>query len=199
MALAFALEPAGAVGVAIVSSVSFAVMFFYHVPFEVLGGGRTPGKRLSGLRVVLAGGRPIGLVASALRNILRVIDVLPGVYLVGMLSIFITAKNQRIGDLAAGSLVVRDRHGGRRGEAVPAILGVDPGPAANWDVSGIGPEEVVAVRTFLERREQLDPRPRRALGADLAARLRPRVRGVAPDVHDEVFLELLVAAKSARR
>ncbi len=66
-------------------------------------------------------------------------------------------------------------------------------------MSGIGPDEVVAVRTYLERRDQLDPGPRRALGSDLAGRLRPRVRGVAPDVPDESFLELLVAAKSARR
>jgi hypothetical protein len=74
-----------------------------------------------------------------------------------------------------------------------------PGAAAGWDVSGVGQDDVAAVRTFLERREQLDRTPRRALAADLAGRLRPLVRGAPGDVADEPFLELLVAAKAARR
>ena len=83
--------------------------------FEVLGGGRTPGKRWTGLRVVRSGGRRSRFTRSAMRNILRLIDILPGFYGVGMAVIFVTPHNQRLGDLAAGTLVVRDRHGDRRG------------------------------------------------------------------------------------
>ena len=119
IALAVILQPAGSAGAAIFSSAVFALIFFYDVLFEVLGGGRTLGKRWTGLRVVRSGGRPITLTRSALRNILRLIDILPGFYAVGMTVIFITPRNQRIGDLAAGTHVVRDRHGDRRGGEAP--------------------------------------------------------------------------------
>jgi uncharacterized RDD family membrane protein YckC len=78
ISLLLILRPAGDAGAAIYTSASFALIFFYDVLFEVLGGGRTIGKRWAGLRVVRAGGRPITLARSALRNILRLIDILPG-------------------------------------------------------------------------------------------------------------------------
>ena len=103
-ALGLLLRPAGDTGVAVFTTLSFALIFFYDVLFEVLGRGRTPGKRASGLRVVAPGGRPITFARSAVRNLLRLIDILPGFYAVGMTVIFITTKNQRIGDLAAGAM-----------------------------------------------------------------------------------------------
>jgi uncharacterized RDD family membrane protein YckC len=112
-ALGLLLRPAGDAGFAVFTSVSFALIFFYDVLFEVLGGGRTPGKRASGLRVTGPGGRPVSFARSAVRNLLRLIDILPGFYAVGMTVIFITSRNQRIGDLAAGTYVVRDPHGDR--------------------------------------------------------------------------------------
>jgi uncharacterized RDD family membrane protein YckC len=90
-ALAIVLDQFGAGGAALLSSLTFALIFFYDVLFEVLGRGRTPGKRVTGLRVVRSGGRPITLVRSALRNILRLIDILPGLYAVGMTAIFASA------------------------------------------------------------------------------------------------------------
>jgi len=197
VALAVVLGEIGDVGRAILASAFFAVIFFYDVLFEVLGGGRTPGKRATGLRVVRSGGRPITFVRSALRNILRIIDILPGFYAIGMIVIFITRRNQRIGDLAAGTLVVRDRHGDRpRGQAIEAF-DIDPGPAANWDVSAVSSDDVATVRAFLERREKLDARARADIATELANRLRPRVGG-AGEHANERFLELLVAAKARR-
>ena len=87
----------------------FVVIFGYDILFEVLSSGRTPGKRLNGLRVVRVGGFPIGFLASAIRNTLRLIDFLPSAYLVGCVAILVTEHNQRLGDLAAGTLVVRER------------------------------------------------------------------------------------------
>jgi uncharacterized RDD family membrane protein YckC len=197
--LALVLQPAGDAGYAVFTSLFFGVIFFYDVLFEVLGGGRTPGKRLTGLRVVRSGGRPITLVRSALRNVLRIVDILPALYAIGMTSIFVTRRNQRLGDLAAGTHVVRDRHGDRAHRGPPAFLEEqDLGPAAGWDVSAISGEDVATVRSFLERREQLAGDSRNALAADLAGRLRPRVGGSHERLGDERFLELLVAAKAAR-
>jgi uncharacterized RDD family membrane protein YckC len=198
VSLGLITRPAGDAGAAIFSSAAFAMIFFYDVLFEVLGRGRTPGKRWTGLRVVREGGRPITLARSALRNILRLIDIMPGFYAVGMTTIFITSRNQRIGDLAAGTHVVRYRHGDKRRRRESGLLDIDPGPAVSWDVAAVSQDDVAAVRAFLERRYQLRAEHRVAIAGELASRLRPRVGGAPPDVGDESFLELLVAAKAAR-
>jgi uncharacterized RDD family membrane protein YckC len=198
VALWLIVQPAGAAGAAVLSTVSFAIIFFYDVLFEVLGRGRTPGKRWTGLRVVRAGGRPITLARSSTRNILRLIDILPGFYAIGMTSIFISSQNQRLGDIAAGSHVVRIRHGDQRLPYQSALTEIDPGPAATWDVSAVSQDDVAAVRAFLERRFELRAQNRVEIASELAARLRPRVGGVPPNFGDEVFLELLVATKAAR-
>lgn len=198
IALAVLLQPAGDAGFAVFTSVVFALIFFYDVLFEVLGRGKTPGKRLSGLRVVGPGGRPIALVRSAVRNILRIIDILPGFYGVGMTVVFVTPRNQRVGDLVAGTHVVRDRHGGREARPPAAPPRIDTGPAATWDVSAISADDVATVRAFLERRHALQRQPRNELAGQIAARLRPRVGGVSPAIGDETFLELLAAVKAER-
>jgi uncharacterized RDD family membrane protein YckC len=197
VAMALILRPAGGAGAAIFTSASFLMIFFYDVLFEVLGGGRTPGKRVNGLRVVRSGGRPITFSRSALRNILRLVDILPGMYAVGMTVIFISPRNQRVGDLAAGTYVIRDRIGDPpRPNRMYARPVVDTTPAETWDVTAISAEDVATVRTFLERRFDLRDESRRAIGGQLASRLRPRVGGVPSDVSDEKFLELLEALKS---
>ena len=86
----------------------FALLFVYPVAFELASRGRTPGKRWSSLRVVCDDGSPVTFRASALRNLVRLVDLLPGLYLVGAIAIFATRTNQRLGDLAAGTLVVRE-------------------------------------------------------------------------------------------
>ena len=197
-ALATLLRPAGDTGVAVFTSIAFALIFFYDVLFEVLGGGKTPGKRASGLRVVGPSGRPIALVRSAVRNLLRLIDILPGFYLVGMVVIFVTQRNQRIGDLVGGTYVVRDRLGGRDQELPSAVSPLDITAAATWDVSAVSADDVATVRAFLERRSALRDDARRSLARDLSARLRPRVGGASATTGDEHFLELLVAAKAKR-
>ncbi len=114
LAAAFALgvigdDDEGGVGVAVYSIVFFLVFFDYDVLFEVRSRGRTLGKRWTGLRVVRTGGRPVTFVPSSVRNVMRLVDILPAFYAIGMLSIFVTARNQRLGDLAAGTLVLRER------------------------------------------------------------------------------------------
>jgi uncharacterized RDD family membrane protein YckC len=200
VAMALILRPESGAGAAIFTSAAFAMIFFYDVLFEVLGGGRTPGKRVNGLRVVRSGGRPITFSRSALRNILRLIDILPGMYAVGMTVMFISSRNQRVGDLAAGTYVVRDRLGDPpRRIHESGLMDIDTTPAQTWDVTAISAGDVATVRAFLERRFQLRAENRVAIAGELASRLRPRVGGAPPNVADEHFLELLVAVKSPSR
>jgi uncharacterized RDD family membrane protein YckC len=81
----------------------------YFTLFEAFWDGRTPGKRLAKIRVIQRSGRGIGLFESMIRNLLRIVDQFPGVYMVGAVSIFLTRDHQRLGDLAAGTLVVHER------------------------------------------------------------------------------------------
>jgi uncharacterized RDD family membrane protein YckC len=191
----------GALAVAVLTLFGFAIFFAYDLLFEVRFGGRTPGKRLTGLRVVRTGGRPVGFVTSAIRNLLRVVDVLPGFYGVAMAVMFASKRNQRLGDLAAGTVVVRERKGGRTGKRDGPDHGAsEPGPrldTAGWDVSAVSAQDIATVRRFLERRGALADDARGRLADELAGRLRPLVAG-APDVAAERFLEALSAAKASR-
>jgi uncharacterized RDD family membrane protein YckC len=185
--------------VALLIITSFLVFWGYDVAFETLASGRTPGKRAAGLRVVRLGGEPVGFLASAVRNLLRLVDMQPGfLYAVGAATILFSRRNQRLGDLAAGTLVVRERR-----VPLPAARPAVPDFAtadryAAWDVSGVTAFELVTVRRFLERRWQLDPGARGRLGWELAERLRPKVAGAPPNLHPEQFLEALAEAKAAR-
>jgi uncharacterized RDD family membrane protein YckC len=95
--------------VAIVLMTLFLLNWGYFTLFEAFWNGRTPGKRIARIRVIQHSGRPIGLFESMARNLIRFVDQFPGFYVVGMIAMFITNRHQRLGDLAAGTLVVRDR------------------------------------------------------------------------------------------
>ena len=184
---------------ALVALAVFALLFAYPVAFELGAAGRTPGKRWSNLRVVCDDGSPVTFRSSALRNVLRLVDILPGLYFVGAITIFATGKNQRLGDLAAGTLVVREpRVAAAEERPAVAIETVEPGELPAWDVSGLRDAELAALRRFLERRSALDPVPRDLLARDLAERLRPSVGGVGGELAPERFLELIAALRRIR-
>jgi uncharacterized RDD family membrane protein YckC len=177
---------------------SFAVITFYDVFFEVFQSGRTPGKRLNGLRVVRASGHPVTFLTSAVRNILRPIDFLPSAYLLGAIVILVNRKNQRIGDMIADTLVVRERVDAGRQVSFDAPLPSAPVTAGAWDTSRVSPEEIAAVRQFLERRSEIELGSRNEIARTLAERLRPKVTGAPADLRGEQFLAALLAAKSGR-
>jgi uncharacterized RDD family membrane protein YckC len=179
--------------------INFVIFAAYDVCFEVLASGRTPGKRMNGLRVVLTDGSPVRFLSSAIRNLMRLVDFLPTFYLVGIAAILSTGKNQRLGDLAAGTLVVREVGGESSRRWRPAARPAAPaGSWAAWDVSGVTADELLAVRRFLDRREELTDAARVQLADELSRALRPKVAGILPGVQPETFLEHLAAAKSAR-
>jgi uncharacterized RDD family membrane protein YckC len=177
---------------------AFVVFFVYDVAFELLMAGQTPGKRAAGVRVVGLRGQAIGFRESAVRNVVRVVDLLL-LYLPAVLSILTTSRNQRLGDLAAGTIVVRESFGGRR-KADPsyAPLTVPAEAVATWDVSAITSDEVLLVRRFLDRRLELPWHVRSYLAHQLVGRVAPRITGVPDNVHPEYVLEGLVVAKHAR-
>jgi len=181
--------------------VAFAVTVGYDILFEVLAGGHTPAKRWSGLRVVQAVWRPETLAVSAVRNLIRILDGPATGYALGTIAILATRRNQRIGDLAAGTVVVRER------VLAPSSMAAAPGSATGpdlaltdraWDVSGVTADELMAVRTFLARRCELEGRARNRLALQLANGLRERVPGSSPALSAERFLEQLAGTKDRR-
>ncbi|MEK7327557.1 MAG: RDD family protein, partial [Chloroflexota bacterium] len=95
--------------VAIFGLISFAFFWGYYILFEMLWNGQSPGKRWVGLRVIRTDGTPITLTESIIRNLVRLVDFLPAYYGVGVVTMFINEQSRRLGDLAAGTLVVHDR------------------------------------------------------------------------------------------
>ncbi len=175
----------------------FLVIFAYDVPFEVLNRGRTIGKIATGIRVVDEVGGPVHFFTSAIRTILRIVDFLPIFYIAGVVSIVATENDQRLGDLAAGTIVVRDRFPGiAAAVGAPATVPVEA--VATWDVSAIGPDDIATIHQFLDRRLAL-PLPVRAhFAGQLAARIAPLVAGAPYAAHPEYLLEGVVVAKQAR-
>src|SRR4051794_3983715 len=196
IAILAALAIGGDVAATIVSVTAIlAINVVYFTVFEVFGGGRTVGKRATGLRVVSDGGGQVGLRASLIRNIIRLLEFAFLFYTPAVISVLATKNNQRLGDLAAGTLVVRDTKL-QSVVAAPQTVPVSPERYTHWDVTGVGEQEAGAVRSFLERRNQLRPGARRALAEQLAERLRPQVAGAQRGLGDEAFLEHLAAAKA---
>jgi uncharacterized RDD family membrane protein YckC len=189
--LAYVLGGSGVARLVLVVG-AFLALFVYDVAFEVWGGGQTPGKRWNGLRVVMDDGRPIRFAASAVRNLLRLIDVWLTFGVVGMVSILVTGRDQRLGDMAASTLVIREPKAKPQKEAHYVAL------APGIDVTAVSPAELGAVRDFLSRRDELVPAARARVAAELAQRLVPNVGGLPPgSLSPEQILETIVAAKDA--
>lgn len=197
----------GAIGAAWFAVIGFLILLGYPIVAEASFGGQTVGKRALGIHVAMDDGSPVTFLAAATRGIVRVVDLLPGVGLVGAISILASSRSQRLGDLVAGTLVVHDtsarsrrREHERRGSvdlglSIPPVLSPEQ---AGWDVSGVAPEDLVAARSFLTRRQQLDPHHRAELADRLARQLLPKVAGVPFDGGPEAFLERVVAARIDR-
>jgi len=173
---------------------AFVIWLLYPIFFELLARGRTPGKRWTHLRVVRDDGSPVDLPASAIRNLMRLLDGPLILYLPTLIGIAVTARNQRPGDLAAGTLVIRERPPSTVATPAEEV----PDDLAAWDVSAITAEELSVVRRFLERRHDLDRSARDQLALRLSQGLRTKVAGAPADLDSEEFLEELALIKASR-
>ncbi len=190
-------ETSDAVSIILVTLIVFAIFWGYNVAFETFNSGRTPGKMALGLRVVGEHGEPETFSASAVRNLLRIVDELMTVFLAGTIAIIASRDNQRLGDMAAGTLVVKERTATAKTFAPAATFAsLEKLEAArHWDLSALTTEDNLAVRRFLERRFAIDPQSRAVLAAQIAAHLRPKVAGSEQVGIDEHFLELVASVQ----
>jgi uncharacterized RDD family membrane protein YckC len=195
----------------VVSVLVFFVLFGYFIILESLTGGRTLGKLAAGLRAVRVDGQPIGFRRSVVRTILRLIDVYLTFGMVGLGFILGTPRNQRLGDLAAGTVVIRERKASAMrpstvaARGVPAATGqpvpvlsvyAEPLDARGWDVTAVTSDEAILAERFLRSRFGYTPAARTRLAAKLANQLGPKVAGAPDGLPAERLLEGVVAAKT---
>ena len=158
--------------IALMILILFLLFAGYFILFEWLWDGQTPGKRLLKLRVIREDGRPITLWEAIARNLLRVFDAIPGfllpIYSVGLIVIFLSNRDQRVGDIFAGTVVIRERtdeaptfaetFSNRIADA--AFRRVQKRTEFNVNVTVLSAEEVEVIESFLRRRWDLTDRQR---------------------------------------
>jgi uncharacterized RDD family membrane protein YckC len=185
--------------VAVFLVVQFILESTYFVIAEMISGGRSLGKALVGLRVVRDGGLPISLRESLVRNLLRMVDVLPTNYAVGLVTMMVSADGKRLGDLAAGTIVIRlDRPA-----PAPALLEADTdGGEFRFDhvqIARLGVNERALLRQTLRRLQTLPPEQAAAILEQAVEVLRARI-GYEPvaAAEREQFLRALLHAVRGR-
>lgn len=173
----------------------FLLYYGYFALFEILWNGQTPGKRLAGLRVIQDSGRPVGTYQAVLRNVVRILDQIPVVYGIGIISVLLSERNKRLGDLVAGTVVV---HENPLEIAAMSWNSADAAPAGGgprFAVTRLTPDEIQLLEAFLVRRSQLTAEIRAFMARQIAARLATRleVQPAERPPSDEVFLEALAS------
>jgi len=151
--------------VAFLFILAFLVHWGYFVFFETLYQGQTPGKKLMKIRVVQDGGYPLTFTSSVIRNLIRAVDAFP-VYGIGILFVLLNPHQKRLGDLAAGTIVVKERK-----ETLPVIPSF-PSPSHTLNFRfPLTPPEMELIRSFFSRRSALPPDRRHQIAALLLNRL----------------------------
>ncbi|QSQ16109.1 RDD family protein [Myxococcus landrumensis] len=154
----------------------FATQWLYWTVGEVFFHGQTLGKKALRIRVVRLDGSPVGVYESAVRNLCRAVDFLPGLYATGCISMLLTPQHRRLGDLLAGTVLVRDERIDL--DKYTAAAPGDAGPGAGAATGRmLAPDEVELVLAFLTRAPGLQPDARRRMGA----RLVEKVGGLADE------------------
>jgi uncharacterized RDD family membrane protein YckC len=195
-------------GLAIGIAIPFLLHWGYFTLFEAFWNGQTPGKRLMKLRVIQQSGRALGLFESMGRNLIRFIDMLPVFYFVGALCVFVNRRQQRLGDMAAGTLVVHSTPidtpfvpaGGRTFTAASFERPVEEAPSPSFSglqldaVSRLDHEDLQMIDNFLARRLDLPLDVRARLAQKLAHRMASKMLQEPSAGSDETFLESLAVA-----
>jgi uncharacterized RDD family membrane protein YckC len=154
------------------------IAWLYFVLLEWLWNGQTIGKRFFGLRVISEDGEPARFVAVVVRNLVRVVDFLPVLYGIGLVTLIVSSRSQRLGDYAGGTFVVRaprprrDWSALRTQSALPRSSVPQGEPATAPTLRVLPGEAQRLVREFVLRERKLTPAARTALAKQLAERLR---------------------------
>lgn len=185
--------------------VPFVLYWGYFTLFEAFWNGRTPGKKLAKIRVIQRSGRGIGLFESMTRNFLRIVDQFPFCYAVGVVCIFLTKQHQRLGDLAAGTLVVHEREhlttassGDASRTFTSGLFENAPAPetrpkgfeVATSGVQLLGSADLEVLEGFFARRLDFSLETREHLAQRIASAIRAKSGLEAPPgVSTDIFLE----------
>jgi uncharacterized RDD family membrane protein YckC len=194
--------------IAIVIFIVFLVNWGYFTLFEAFWNGRTPGKKIAKIRVIQRSGRAIGLFESMARNLVRYVDQFPfPLHVIGVISMFATRQHQRLGDLAAGTLVVRDREvespswGEAAARTFTAPVFSQPVPAPephsgltlpSTGISRLNFADLEVLEGFFARRLDMSIATREALGLRISAAIQAKSSlEPPPGVPVEAFLEAI--------
>ena len=174
---------------------TFVLQWGYYMIFEIATNGQSPGKRALGLRAIKVQGYPISFSDSAIRNIVRVVDMLPFAYGIGLLTMLLNKNWQRLGDLAAGTLVVKEGAEASPNPETPSVKKSTLVYAAWIKPERVTDSELGAIREYLSRRSSL-PRLRRlqlarTIGTPVAQRMTDN-----DQIDYDVFLEEVYALKT---
>ena len=185
--------------VAIAGIATFAFLWGYYMVFEITTNGQSLGKRALGLRVIKVHGYPISFSDSAIRNLVRIVDFLPFFYGAGLVAMLLNKNWQRLGDLAAGTLVVKEDTKVSPSSARTPTIRKSTFVYADWiQLDQLTDAELVSIREYLSRRGTL-PRLRRSqlvrtIGTPIARKM-----GGSNPIDYELFLEELYALKTNPR
>ena len=158
---------------ALIVLLMFVTLFGYYIFFETVWRGQSPGKRLMGLRVMRDDGLPLGFTGSVIRNLIRFFDLLPLAYGFGIVAMFFNRRWKRLGDMAAGTIVIREPQ-----PLPPQVLqlpvhpdlpGVREGFAATQLRERFTSREYELIREYLQRYYSLSPTAQDRLGRSLAS------------------------------
>jgi uncharacterized membrane protein SpoIIM required for sporulation/uncharacterized RDD family membrane protein YckC len=176
----------------------FAILWGYYLLFEGFNDGQTPGKRLLKLRAVRDGGYSIGFAASAVRNLMRIVDLQPAFsYAIGIGSVLFTKSGKRLGDIVAGTIVVRESFVHQPVRPAASAPSADVMATAPLSTQ-LNDDEFRLLERWAERRNSLEPQRRRELTAQVAARLRKTVPLGDPARESATLARLIETERRAR-
>lgn len=153
--LILALGALGVTGLGLFLLLSSLGPFLYFVLLEGLWNGQTLGKKALGIRVRMSDGTPITFGASLARNLLRPADFLPVAYFAGMIAVFTNPRSQRLGDMAAGTIVIQDKRAVPQFSPAPYVLGVHPFESHVGELRGMTNEEYTTLKRLCDRFPEL--------------------------------------------
>ncbi len=185
----------------------FLINWGYFFAYEYFSGGKTIGKKIIGIRVIQENGHSITLLSSFIRNFLRIIDMLPANYFLGMIMVYFHSKHKRLGDLVAGTIVVHERHVKKKKKLTPLEKEIEERGISKANavfeestLNSIGAKEWKLIQTYCNRISQLPVAERNHLTKEVADIIFPKIgvqiENKAPSELEDLLLVLYIALKN---
>jgi uncharacterized RDD family membrane protein YckC len=198
------LDTAGKWVIGFVIFANFCLLWGYFALFEAYWHGQTPGKRVMKLRVIKDAGRQITFFEALARNLMRFVDYLPGLYLVGVITMLCNKQNKRLGDMVAGTLVVHESR--EEQPLLPQHNAFLPKQQVTWEtpvvtsmfaadaVAKLKAQDLVVIDAFFARALDLDMGVRAAMALRIAQQMAVKMGVALPEGNPERALEAMAVA-----